>query len=436
VRSSIRTRAAADAGNDKVATRQRVVSLMRRRGWVLALLSLLITMSSFLFAVSDPAPLVSRDEAILPISVAAARRLLVSNDPRRLQRGDERTTVIPATLIDTAINYFASRNLRGRAAFILGDDHAEIRLTIRAPGIPGSRYFNLSASFQEAKGEPRIVAASLGSFPIPSALAEWLIASAISIAGFSEEWTIARQAIRRLAFEPARDSVELTYVWEPRLLDRARSMAFTPQDIVHMHAAQTALAGLLDHYTARARVPLSQILSPLLAPASDQTLPANRAVLLVLASYLADKNLTMLLPEAKGWPRARRVKLTLLGREDSAQHFGISAALAAWAGEPAANAIGVYKEIDDSRKGSGFSFADLAADRAGTRFGELVVDDYARLYKVLRGTVTDADLVPSLAGLPEYLSEAEFKRRFGDPNVYAQQTAEIERRLADLPLYR
>ena len=109
---------------------------MRRRGWVLALLSLLIPMSYLLFAVSDPAPLVSRDEAILPISVAAARRLLVSNDPRRLQRGDERTTVIPATLIDTAINYFASRNLRGRAAFILGDDHAEIRLTIRAPGIP------------------------------------------------------------------------------------------------------------------------------------------------------------------------------------------------------------------------------------------------------------------------------------------------------------
>jgi hypothetical protein len=99
-----------------------------------------------------------------------------------------------------------------------------------------------------------------------------LIASAISIAGFSEEWTIARQAIRRLAFEPARDSVELTYVWEPRLLDRARSMAFTPQDLVHMHAAQKALAGLLDHYAARARVPLSQILAPLLAPASDQTL--------------------------------------------------------------------------------------------------------------------------------------------------------------------
>ncbi|MBL8409116.1 MAG: hypothetical protein JNJ81_15110 [Candidatus Accumulibacter sp.] len=415
--------------------RSPAISLMRRRCWMLALLPLLIALI-FLFAASDPAPMVSRDETISPTSIAEARRLLVSNDPRRLRRGDERTVVIPSGLIDTAINHFASRSLGGRGTFVLSDDTAEIQLTIRAPGIPGPRYCNLRAVFQEAEGEPHIVAASMGSLPIPSALAEWLIASAISIAGFSEEWKIARQAIRRLAFEPARDSVELTYVWEPHLLDRARSMAFTPQDLVHMHAAQKALAGLLDHYAARARVPLSQILAPLLAPASDQTLSANRAALLVLASYLAEKNLAMLLPEAKGWPRARRVKLTLLGREDSAQHFGISAALAVWAGEPAANAIGVYKEIDDSRGGSGFSFADLAADRAGTRFGELVVDDYPRLYKVLRGSVTDADLLPSLAGLPEYLSEAEFKRRFSDLNVYAQQTDEIERRLAMLPLYR
>ena len=33
------------------------------------------------------------------------------------------------------------------------------------------------------------------------------------------------------------------------------------------------------------------------------------------------------------------------------------------------DAIGVYKEVRDSRGGSGFSFNDMAANRAGTRFG-------------------------------------------------------------------
>jgi hypothetical protein len=64
-------------------------------------------------------------------------------------------------------------------------------------------------------------------------------------------------------------------------------------------------------------------------------------------------------------------KVTLNGRTDSPQHFTISAALAAHAGSPLSDAIGLYKEVDDSRRGSGFSFNDLAADRAGTRFGDL-----------------------------------------------------------------
>jgi uncharacterized protein YfiM (DUF2279 family) len=132
------------------------------------------------------------------------------------------------------------------------------------------------------------------------------------------------------------------------------------------------------------------------------------------------------------------LKLILLGRHDSAQHFAVSAALAAWAGEPAANAIGLYKEVEDARGGSGFSFADLAADRAGTRFGELVAEGSPRLDVALRGSLGDSDLAPSLDGLPEALSEAEFQRRYGgrDNPAYRQLLAEIERRLAALPLYR
>ena len=153
---------------------------------------------------------------------------------------------------------------------------------------------------------------------------------------------------------------------------------------------------------------------------------------------IAGKNLAQLLPQARSWPRPRRLTLTLLGREDSAQHFGISAALAIWAGEPAAKAIGMYKEIDDSRGGSGFSFADLAADRAGTRFGELLVESSAHLHAALRGTLSDADLLASPAGLPESLSEADFRRRFGDGDnlAYRELASEIERRLTALPLYR
>ena len=46
-------------------------------------------------------------------------------------------------------------------------------------------------------------------------------------------------------------------------------------------------------------------------------------------------------------------------RDDFPKHFIISAALAAHAGTPLSDAVGVYKEIADSRGGSGFSFGTL-----------------------------------------------------------------------------
>ncbi len=409
---------------------------MRRVALLLMLLPFVVGI--VVFAATDQTPLVSRDETLSAKSIAEARRLLASNDPRSLQRGDERTAVVPAVLIDAAVNHWASRALGARAAFLMGEDTAEIQISVPALGIAAARYLNLRVVFLEAKGEPKIIRGSIGSLPVPAVLVEWLIGTAIRIAGYAQEWQLATQAIRRLAFEPARGTVDVSYVWEPQLLDRVRSLAFTPEDIVRLHAAQIALAGLLDHYAPRSRLPLSRILAPLLRCCGDETLQTSRAALLVLATYLAGKDLAQLLPQARSWPHPRRLTLTLLGREDSAQHFGISAALAIWAGEPAAKAIGMYKEIDDSRGGSGFSFADLAADRAGTRFGELLVESSAHLHAALRGTLSDADLLASPAGLPESLSEADFRRRFGDGDnlAYRELASEIERRLTALPLYR
>ncbi|MBK7675666.1 MAG: hypothetical protein IPJ27_13415 [Candidatus Accumulibacter sp.] len=410
-----------------------------RAGVTAALLFLPIVLAvALVVAALDQVPLVSRGETISQASIAEARRLLASNDPRRLQKGDERTAVIPAALIDAAINHLASRSMGARGAFFLADDTAEVRLTVRVPGVPGPRYMNLRTVFEAAAGEPRIVKASISSLPIPAVLAEWLIALAIRSAGFADDWQVARQAIVRLVFEPDQGNVEVSYIWQPGLLEQARRLAFTPQDIILIEAAQSALTRLLDPYANRANVPVSKVLAPLIACCGDLTPQESRAALLVLASYLTGIKLAVVLPEAAKWPPPRRVQLTLFGRHDSAQHFVVSAALAAWAGEPAANAVGLFKEIQDSRGGSGFSFADLAADRAGTRFGELVAGGSMHLENALRRTLTDAELAPSLDGLPEPLSAADFKHRFGagENAAYRQVTTEIERRLAALPLYR
>jgi hypothetical protein len=97
----------------------------------------------------------------------------------------------------------------------------------------------------------------------------------------------------------------------------------------------------------------------------------NRAAIFLLTLYVNGQSLETILPDAKSWPQPEMRRALLNRRDDFPKHFIISAALAARAGGPLADAVGVYKEIEDSRGGSGFSFNDIAADRAGTRFGRI-----------------------------------------------------------------
>ena len=164
----------------------------------------------------------------------------------------------------------------------------------------------------------------------------------------------------------------------------------------------------------------------------------NRAAIIALAFYANGRGLVALTPAARDWPAPAPRTVTLAGRDDFAKHFLISAALAAEGGGALADAIGLYKEVDDSRGGSGFSFNDIAADRAGTRFGQMAVRSPAKLQSALAAGAAEADFMPEVRDLPEFLPEAEFKRRFGGIGApaYTKLMAEIEARVAARPLYR
>ena len=411
----------------------------RLLAWLAGTLLLLVLAAGVLIWASlDSQPLVSRGATIKPSSVAQARFLLLTNDPRRLRSGEARQAAIPAALIDEGVNYLATRFLHGRGALVLLEQSAEIHLTLRPPLLPAERFLNLSFTLDQTEGEPRIAAAKIGALPIPPALVEFALATGIRLVGYEREWNLARHAIRALKFEPERRRVIVSYVWEPALLERARSVAVSRDDLARMRSAQEMLAAMLDHKAAGSRVALPNVLGTLLDVNGSDQRENHRAAIFVLAAYLSEKNIAAFIPQAANWPKIRPVTLTLLGREDSAQHFVISAALAAWAGEPIADAIGLYKELADANHGGGFSFADLAADRAGTRFGELLNRGDSKLQTLALGNLTDHDLIPPLNALPEYLNERAFRRQFGNPGspAYQRLSEEIEHRLAAMPLYQ
>lgn len=413
--------------------------MTRLLAWLTGTLLLLVLVAlGLLLTAIDSKPLVERSETISQTAVNQARWLFHANDPRQLQPGEARQTAIPAALIDEGINAVACRSLHGRGALVLREETAEIRLSRRIPLLPGEHYLNLRATLREGGGEPKINSAAIGQLPIPPQLLEFVLATVIQSAGYGPEWTLARKAIRNLSFEPQHQRIVVSYIWEPTLLDHARAIAFKPDDLVRIRSAQESLAALLDHHAAGQRMPLTGVLRILLDIDGADQHANRRAALLVLGVYLAEKNIATLIPEARNWPQLRPVAMMLAGRNDSAQHFVVSATLAAWAGEPVADAIGVYKELADSQHGSGFSFADLAADRAGTRFGELLNRKDARLDALLKREFGDHDVIPQISDLPESITAADFRRRFGNTGspAYRQLTAEIEQRLDALPLYQ
>lgn len=391
--------------------------------------------ASILFALAtDAQPLVVRSDAISPLAIAQARRLLAMHDPRRQQSGQISIVDIPASLIDEGTNYLAGRYLRGRGRFELTEAGGEFRITLP---LPGERFLNLPAGIPPADGMPTIGDARLGSLPLPGRLLDYAIAGAVRFSGVDSEWQIASRALRALTYDRAGQTVAVTYEWQPQILERARAVALAPDEISRLHHARLALVALFAHRAPGAPVSLAEILQATL-PTSKDPRGDGRAILLVLASHLAEMDLAALVPAARDWPRPRWVRIHLAGRHDLAQHFVVSAALAAWSGEPVADAISLYKELNDARHGSGFSFIDLAADRAGTRFGDALAKRPARLIERLAGSLRDSDLLPPVHDLPEGLDAEAFRQRFSSPDSLPFKTLarDIENRLDALPLYR
>jgi hypothetical protein len=128
--------------------------------------------------------------------------------------------------------------------------------------------------------------------------------------------------------------------------------------------------------------------------------------------------------------------VTLRGRGDWTKHFLVSAAMALMACEGSSHKIGLMKEILDAEDGgSGFSFGDLAANRAGillARAATYNLDSARALQDQLAVEFPIDAVFPEAGDLPENLTAAELQSRFGgvDGVEYLRLVAEIDRRLS------
>jgi uncharacterized protein YfiM (DUF2279 family) len=214
-----------------------------------------------------------------------------------------------------------------------------------------------------------------------------------------------------------------------------------------MLAYHNRLAALLNDGSGRRYASLGALFQELFALArkrsvtDEEAADENRALIVVAGAYVNGRDLRPMLAEGGEAADPGKRGVLLNRRVDVAQHFLASAALAISGHRALADMVGLVKEINDTHSGSGFSFTDLAADRAGARFGKQAVKSAAearRVQELLSSSPDESVIMPSLRDLPENLNPAAFAERFHDIESprFLELKNRIEERIAACELYR
>lgn len=412
---------------------------------VLTVLGMVLAGGVVLWRALEPTPLVVQPTVFTPTHIERAKRLLDRNDPRTMRPGVLRTLVLSEADLGLASNYAASRFLRGSTRIALQEGAAQVQASFEMPVNPAGRYLNVEATLEQTALLPRIASLRMGRVQMPAFVCDWLVRFAIARLQAHADYGAAAGVVRHMAVHDG--MLRVQFVWNDEALAQVQRTLVPAVEQERFQVYQARLVALESELEPTRVLRLEELLTPLLAQAAQRSSGAERlaaeyrAAIVTLAFYVNGQGLEAVVPGAQAWPVPAYRRVSLANRSDTPLHFMVSAALAASAGSPLADAVGLYKELADARGGSGFSFHDLAADRAGTRFGDLLVrggEGSVRLQRLLGRGMRSMDLLPDIRDLPEFMLQADFERRFGgvDKPAYQRMVADIDRRISALALYR
>ena len=436
----------------------------RARLWLLPKMALLV------FLVALCAGIIlwrSIEETPLPFEAAAVTsaekrqlvRLIRSKSPRSLDKGETHTLQLTEHDINVLLSWGLSLGSADRKAQVrLARDGASLAVSIGvAPGGGKKRYLNLQVSgdvgIRERNLYLRVDRCRLGSVNIPRWVVNPLCPVVASLLNHDRRARPFLDAIRAVAVEP--EWVEAIY-GPVDLPPGFREDLFGPagggEEVLASTRAQVDHLLTLVGQSPRTQPDFGMCFEAAFVLARDRSaendpVAENRAAIFALGMLMGHPRVEEFLEpilDDVGHRAAQRAlrRVDIRGRSDWTKHFCVSAAIALFSHEVVSDAAGLLKEeLDADTGGSGFSFADLLADRAGTTFAVRATRDEAAARamqeRLALGFDVD-DFFPPAADLPEGIPDAELQSRYGGVGGegYRRVTEEIERRIAACAAYR
>jgi hypothetical protein len=438
---------------------------------ILAPLGILILLMAIMIS---PVPSVAPASALSVDDLARARVIIKQLGLRHLEDGEKRRVLLSQRDLNAGLNYLLSRTpgLSHAAGDVaLHRTHLSLRTSIPLPALaalPGPRYLNVQLQMlpelhPESRSElppdadrnakrPGLIPTQLrlGSVPMPDAVLRaltWIVLHGVEqLPHYGQQLAIAKDMLQRTNIVTTRKQpmLALDFVWQGTALKGAMQ-----GDMGLDEEALAAYRKLLAQRQEREfRILMSHVFQLAQQRSTENAaIQENRAALTALAERALGRQLgrqsghqISSLDRAPN-PATAKPAVRLAGRTDFAQHFSLSAFITGTGGTELSDLAGVYKEMRDASGGSGFSFNDMAANRAGTVLGDKATRSESEAHAtqaLLARAKSDSVFFPKVDDLPEFMSKAEFERRYGgiDAPAYRAMMQKIDARIAALAAYR
>ena len=346
--------------------------------------------------------------------------------------------------LNIALNYLLNNYIQSSSHISLSDNALDFTISLLLPKNLFGNYLNLQFNLTQQNGITQINALNIGRISIADELAGLLINKFIKYAHLKQHYILVTEQILDLHFNS--EKLSLTYLTDPAYTGNTVDLLHRARDHKTMIYYQQKLTEVINNHNPEWRLSLAELFQPLFKLAYRRStlktaIKENRIVIFTINSYVNKNEVLPYLPRNVTARPRRNYPVFLYKRIDMAKHFIASATLTATGGGHLANMIGLEKELSDARSGSGFSFIDLAGDRAGMRFGRMAISSpkNARKLQKFMGQIEDYTVfMPDMRDLPENLSRKQFKKKFYSVYTpqYQQMLQEIDSRIDALPLYQ
>ena len=369
----------------------------------LATILILLTLLVF-FGVSNE-PELKLDWAMTQADINRAKKIL--HEGSKTLPNESGTITLSLADLNLVGNYLLNRFSKGKALIALKDSKIRFEVTAALPKNILGKYINISFRLGHEEGNPlpTLTKFKAGKLLLPSKVAAFFINTVIKQTSLNQYFLLATDSIKAVTINEKQ--VTITYHPSKATLKTARDILTHNNIDDNTSAYQRKVAEIVKVHDPAWRLSLADLLQPLFALAyqrsTDETaVSENRAVINTINDYV-NISKTATHPPKPYYPAF------LYKRIDLAQHFIGSAAITASVNSQIAQVLGEEKEMQDAQGGSGFSFVDLTADKAGTRFGEMATANPASARKIQQAMakIKDyTDFMPDPRTLPEHMDAA------------------------------